>query len=238
MKKSKFRRSLSKIEYRSGLSLALLMCWSGPLFATVLPATTTDSFCADVQKILAGTKIESNLTVYPDIASFRKSKLMARPLDNSQYVTFDDRRQPKMVSCKVKSADHISDEYGDDAAGEQRPCRDITLMVQDTVARKLESEDPILAATVRSYVIEPDEPFTTGREYLTPFPLTFQGANGKLHIHTQSLQIDWLDYKWILMPYILRGQTYCHLITPEHIEALARGEAQPDDPADYPDSLK
>jgi hypothetical protein len=226
------------MEPKLGLLIALLMCWASPLFATVLPATTTDSFCADVQKILADTDVESILTVYSDIAPYRKSKLTGRPLTNSQFVTLDDRRRPRMVSCKVKAADHIKDEYGDDTAGEQRPCRDITLMIQDIVARKLESEDPLLAATVRSYVIEPDEPFNTGRAYLTPFPLTFTGADGKLHLHTQSLQIDWLDYKWILMPYTLRGQTYCHLITPEHMEALARGEAQPDNPADYPDSLK
>jgi hypothetical protein len=228
----------NKVKIKSCQLMALLMCWASPLFATILPATTTDTFCADVQKILAGTELESILTVYPDVASYRKSKLTAPPLTSSQFVALDDRGRPKMVSCKVKSADHIRDEYGEDAAGEQRPCRDITLMVQGNVARKLESEDPTLAETVRFYVIEPDEPFTTGSAYLTPFPLTFQGADGALHIHTQSLQIDWLNYKWILMPYILRGQTYCHLITPEHMEALARGEAQPDDPADYPDSLR
>ena len=238
MKNSRYQRIANRPASRSGLLVALFLCSPGSLFAAVLPATTTDTFCADVQKILADTEIESDLTVYSDIAPYRKSKLTARPLTNSQFVTLDDRLRPKMVSCKVKAADHIREEYGEDVAGAQRPCRDITLMIQGSVARKLESEGPLLAATVRSYVIEPDEPFTTGSAYLTPFPLTFQGAEGELHINTQSLQIDWLDYKWILMPYILRGQTYCHLITPEHMEALARGEAQPDDPADFPDSLK
>ena len=219
-------------------AIALLTWCTSPLLATGLPATTTDTFCADVQKILADTEVEGVLTVYPDIAPYRKSKLTARPLTNSQLVTLDDRGEPKMISCKIKAADHIRDEYGDDKAGEQRPCRDITLMIQANVASKLEPVDPALAATVRAYVIEPDEPFNTGRAYLTSFPLTFRGDDGKLHIHTQSLQIDWTDYTWILMPYTLRGQTYCHLIAPEHVEALARGEAQPDDPADYPDSLR
>ena len=220
------------------LPTALLLCWVAPLSASVLPDTTTDTFCGAVQKILAGTELDSEVILYTDIAAYRKSKLLAPPLVNSQYVWPDDSGRPKMVSCKVKSADHIRDEWGEAAGGEQRPCRDITLLVQDGVADKLEAENPALAATVRSYVIEPDEPFNTGRAYLTPFPLAFEGADGKLHIHTQSLQIDWLDYKWIVMPYVLRGQTYCHIITPEHMEALARGDAQPDDPADYPDSLK
>ena len=218
--------------------MALLLGWASSLSATSLPATTTDTFCTEVQKILANTEMESDLVVYDDIAAYRKSKLTIPPLTGSQYVWLDERNRPKMVSCKVKSADHLRDHYGEEAAGEQRPCRDITLMVRDMAATRLEAEDPSLAATLRSYVIEPDVPFTTGRAYLTPFPLAFQGTDDQLHIHTQSLQIDWLDYKWILMPYTLRGQTYCHLITPEHIEALARGDAQPDDPADYPDSLK
>jgi hypothetical protein len=226
------------MKIKSGLLTALLVCWAGQLSGTNLPATTTDRFCAEVQKILAGTELESDLVVYEDIAAYRKSKLTLPPLGGSQYVWLDDRDGPKMLSCKVKSADHLRDEYGEDVAGEQRPCRDITLMVQGMVAEKFEAEDPSLAATVRDYVIEPDVPFTTGRAYLTPFPLTYQDADGQLHVHTQSLQIDWLDYKWILMPYTLRGQTYCHIIAPEHLEALARGEAQPDDPADYPDSLK
>lgn len=223
---------------RSGLLTALLICWAGPLFANVLPATTTGRYCAAVQKILADTDLESDLIVYEDIAAYRKSKLTIPPLTGSQYVWRDERGRPKMVSCKVKSADHLREEYGEDAVGEQRPCRDITLLTQSMVAGRLEAEDPSLAATVRSYVIEPDEPFNTGSAYLTPFPLAFEGRDGRLHIHTQSLQVDWLDYKWILMPYVLRGQTYCHLITPEHMEALARGDAQPDDPAEYPDSLK
>ena len=161
---------------KSGLLTAVLMCWASPLSATTLPATTTDTFCADVQKILTGTDLESDLTVYEDIAAYRKSKLTLPPLAGSQYVWLDERNRPKMVSCKIKTADHLRDEYGEDAAGEQRPCRDITLMVQDRVAAKLEAEDPSLAATVRDYVIEPDVPFTTGRAYLTPFPLTYPGC--------------------------------------------------------------
>jgi hypothetical protein len=206
--------------------------------ATRLPETTTDTFCADVQKILADTDVDSVLTVYPDAAPYRKSKLTARPLTNSQLVTRDESGIAKMISCKVKAADHIREEYGDDKASEQRPCRDITLMVQENVARELERTNPELADTVRGYVVEPDVPFTTGRAYLTPFPLTFTGDDGQLHIHTQSLQIDWTDYRWILMPYTLRGQTYCHNIAPEYLEALALGNVQPDNPADFPDSLK
>ena len=196
--------------------------------ATPLPDATDDTFCTAVQEILAGTTVPSELTVYPDIASFRQSKPTPRPLTTSQVVTLDEQGRPKMVSCKVKSADHIRAEYGEDAAGPQRYCREITVMVHAEVVAKLEAEEPELAATVRGYVIEPDEPYTTGRMYLSDFPLAFADGDGNLHINTQSLQVNWDDWHYWIMPNVLRGQTYCHLITPEHLEALARGEAQPD----------
>lgn len=196
--------------------------------ATPLPDATDDTFCTAVQEILAGTTVPSEPTVYPDIASFRQSKPTPRPLTTSQVVTLDEQGRPKMVSCKVKSADHIRAEYGEDAAGPQRYCREITVMVHAEVVAKLEAEEPELAATVRGYVIEPDEPYNTGRMYLSDFPLAFADGDGNLHINTQSLQVNWDDWHYWIMPNVLRGQTYCHLITPEHLEALARGQAQPD----------
>ncbi len=196
--------------------------------ATPLPGTTNDTFCTAVQEILAGTTVPSELTVYPDMASFRQSKPTPRPLTNSQFVTLDDQGRPKMISCKVKSADHIRSEYGDDAAGDQRYCREITVMVHAEVVARLEADEPELAATVRGYIIEPDEPQPTGAMYLSPFPLAFADGDSNLHINTQSLQVDWDDWRSWIMPNVLRGQTYCHLITPEHLEALARGQAQPD----------
>ena len=196
--------------------------------ATALPGATDDTFCTAVQEILAGTTVPSELTIYPDIASFRQSKPTPRPLTTSQVVTLDEQGRPKMVSCKVKSADHIRAEYGEDAAGPQRYCREITVMVHAEVVAKLEAEEPELAATIRGYVIEPDEPYNTGRMYLSDFPLAFADGDGNLHINTQSLQVNWDDWHYWIMPNVLRGQTYCHLITPEHLEALARGQAQPD----------
>jgi hypothetical protein len=196
--------------------------------ATPLPDTTTDTFCTAVQEILAGTTVPSELTIYPDIASFRQSKPTPRPLTNSQFVTLDEQGRPKMVSCKVKSADHIRSEYGADAAGPQRYCREITVMVHAKLVARLEADEPELAATVRGYIIEPDEPQPTGAMYLSPFPLAFADGDGNLHINTQSLQVNWDDWHFWIMPNVLRGQTYCHIITPEYLEALGRGQAQPD----------
>jgi hypothetical protein len=175
--------------------------------ATPLPDATTDTFCTAVQEILAGTTVPSEPTVYPDIASFRQSKPTPRPLTNSQFVTLDEQGRSKMVSCKVKSADHIRSEYGADAAGPQRYCREITVMVHAKLVARLEADEPELAATVRSYIIEPDEPQPTGAMYLSDFPLAFADGDGNLHINTQSLQVNWDDWHFWIMPNVLRGQT-------------------------------
>ena len=212
----------------STLAAMMLIVYATITSAATLPDTTTDTFCAAVQEILAETTVPSELTVYPDMAAFRQSKPTPRPLTISQVVTLDKQSRPQMVSCKVKSADHIRAVYGEAAAGKQRYCREITVMVHAKVVAKLKAEVPELAATVRGYVIEPDEPYTTGRMYLSPFPLAFADNDGNLHINTRSLQVDWDDWRFYIMPNVLRGQTYCHLITPEYLEALARDQAQPD----------
>ena len=113
-------------------------------------------------------------------------------------------------------------------SGPQRYGREIAVRVHARVVARLEDEDPELAAIVRGYVIEPDEPQPTGPMYLSPFPLAFADRDGNLHINTQSLQVNWDDWHYWIMPNVLRGQTYCHIITPEYLEALARGQAQPD----------
>ncbi|MFQ5636073.1 MAG: hypothetical protein ACE5G3_12190, partial [Gammaproteobacteria bacterium] len=142
-----------------------------------------------------------------------------------QYVTYDEARRPKMISCKVKSADHLVAEYGEGAAGPQGTCRDISERIVEMLIERLEIEDPSLANVARAQVVvEPDEPFVTGASWLSEFPLTFRGDDGRLHVNTQSLQVDWEDWRWYILPDRFRGQTYCHLIAPEHLEALLRSD--------------
>ncbi len=88
---------------------------------------------------------------------------------------------------------------------------------------------PSRADAARAIVIDPDEPFLTGGSWLSEFPLSYRGDDGAIHVNTQSLQINWEDWRFWIMPNRLRGHTYCHLIAPAHMAALIRGDAQPDE---------
>lgn len=185
-------------------------------------------FCSGVQRVLAGTVIPSINTVFTDEGEFRASKPSVDPLKTYQHVTYQQDR-PKMISCKVKAADHLVAQYGSKAAGPQRPCRDITVMIHDRVIDYFERTDPRQTDAARAIVIDPDEPFLTGGSWLSEFPLSYRGDDGAIHINTQSLQIDWQDWRFWIMPNRLRGHTYCHLIAPAHLVALISGDAQLDE---------
>jgi hypothetical protein len=216
-----------------GLSVA-----SALLVIVLVPAETIadvfapdgklDDFCTEVQRILAATGIPSTNTVFTDMGEFRASKPSVNPLMTYQYVTYHND-QAKMISCKVKAADHLVAEYGAEAAGPQGMCRDITLIIHGRVMDGLEQINPALADPARAVVIDPDEPFLTGGSWLSEFPLSYRGDDGAIHINTQSLQINWDDWRFWIMPNRLRGHTYCHLIAPAHMAALISGDAQPDE---------
>ena len=69
-------------------------------------------------------------TVYTDYQAFVESKPAPRPLATRQSVWFEDaaRTQPRMVSCKMKTADHIRVEYGADQVGDDISCAAINEM--------------------------------------------------------------------------------------------------------------
>ena len=62
--------------------------------------------------------------VFTDFDEFVKSKPRPRPLETDQYVWHEDaaRTRPKMISCKMKTTDHIIAEYGPGASGGNVSC--------------------------------------------------------------------------------------------------------------------
>ena len=57
--------------------------------------------------------------------AYRASKPMVDPLTNYQVVSYRGSL-PVVVSCKVKGSAHLRAAYGDDAAGEQLFCPELT----------------------------------------------------------------------------------------------------------------
>ena len=192
-----------------------------------LPDPASGEFCQAVQRILANTDMGGTIEVFDNMPDYRASKPAPDPLMIYQVVTYDDKR-PVAVSCKVKTADHLIAAYGEDAAGEQQYCPTVTEMVRQQAVRELEAEyPPEAAAAARAFIIDQNEPYLTGREYLQNFELSYRDPEGNIHIQSPGLQTDWESLLCYIMPDRVCGQTYCHLATVSYMKALATGAIEP-----------
>ena len=212
-----------------GGALTAILFFASPVSAddSPLPNPTSEDFCIAVQNMLATTEVESTNTVFNDMPEYRHSKPSPDPLMIYQVVTYDEKR-PVMVSCKIKAADHIRAVHGEDAAGEQGNCADVTKRVKAQAIAELEVDNPDnVVEKAKLFVIDVNEPFTTGRSYLSDFELSFEGDDGNIHFNSPGLQVNWDDWKYWIMPNMIRGQTYCHIPTVSYMKAVATGAVEP-----------
>lgn len=215
---------------KSGLIVAFAVMVSGvPVAAqdSLLPAVTAPNFCQVVQQIMANTQLESQNTVFTDMPEYRHSKPAVEPLQTYQVVSYAGQ-VPIMVSCKVKGAAHLRSAYGEEAAGNQLFCPDIARLLQLAAVAELEAAGQAEAAsTAGSLVIDDNEPFMTGRDYLADFELSYVGEDGAVHIQSPGLFHDYDDWTTWILPENFEGQAYCHLATPQYLQALATGAMEP-----------
>jgi len=146
------------------------------------------------------------------------------PLETFQVVSYVGQ-VPVMVSCKVKGAAHIREGYGAEAAGEQLYCPDIAALLREEAVAQLVAEGDAAAVVIaQAIVLDQNEPFMTGRDYLADFQLSYEGEDGAIHIQSPGLFHDYDDWTTWILPEKFEGQAYCHIATPQYIKALARGE--------------
>jgi len=186
-----------------------------------------DTFCAEVQRVTAQTSVKAKLTVHSTTGAYRASKPGIEPVEIHQYVTPDAKGRPKMISCKVKSVDHLKSAYGPQAAGTQGTCEQVT---RSLVAQARANAGPQAPALV----VDPEEQVWTGSSYLSPFALLTRDEAGALHVHTRYMRIDWDDWRWYIMPDRVRGHLYCHVVAPGYLAGLLRGEAPELQPVEVP----
>ena len=193
----------------------------------VLPDPASPSYCQVIQKIMASTDIESDNTLFKDMPEYRHSKPSPDPLMTYQVVTYDGQR-PIMVSCKIKGAAQLRAVYGEESAGEQLYCPDVAKMVQaEAVAELLLDDAKPAAEKALAFVIDDNEPYMTGRDYLADFELSYKAPDGKIHINSPGLFHDYDSWTTWILPEIVEGQSYCHLATVDYMKALASGEMEP-----------
>jgi hypothetical protein len=192
-----------------------------------LPASTSPQFCINVQQKLASTELVGENTIFDDMPSYRHSKPAAQPLKIYQVVTYSDRT-PIVVSCKMKTAAHLRETYGTNAAGQQHFCPDIALMLQKQAIDELKADGQADAAQrLTAFVIDRDEPFISGQAYLKDFRTMYRGEDGAVHVSSPGLYQNAESWYTPLLPAILKGQSYCHLATVESLKAVASGAMAP-----------
>jgi hypothetical protein len=192
-----------------------------------LPAPTSPDFCVAVQKIVANTEITGTNEIFSNMPDYRHSKPSPNPLMIYQVVTYDDVG-PIVVSCKVKTVDHLQAEYGEDAAGPQVYCPAVTGIVRAQAVAELKAEgNAEAAAAAEAFVLDNNEPYLMGSDYLSDFQSIYVGEDGAVHVASPGLQSNWDSWISYIMPDRLLGQTYCHLATADYMKRVAKGEAEP-----------
>jgi len=193
----------------------------------ILPDPTTGQFCQSVQKIMASTDRGGDITLFTDMPSYRHSKPSVDPHRIYQVVTYDGQ-VPIMVSCKMKGAAHLRSAYGEDAAGEQLFCPEITRRVKTQAIAELQRENkPEAAKAVKAFIIDENEPYITGQKYLSDFKLSYRNDDGTVHFNTPGLFQDYDSWVTWFLPEKFQGQVYCHIATVAYMKAVATGETEP-----------
>ena len=196
--------------------------------ANIAPAPPLQEFCLEAQRVVVRTAVIPALVVHADFDGFVKSKAAIEPLTIHQYLWFedDDRTRPVMVSCKLKSADHLNEAFGPSTSAGNGRCQDMNRLTYDRVRATLG------AAHVEPVIFDPAEevrnaanPGMTGPDWLKPYEMTWRDATGALHLRSKGFRVDWTDPKFAAMPGRFRGVQYCHLIAPEYLARLVTGKA-------------
>ena len=193
---------------------------------------TEVNFCARAQQVIAGTDLLAQVQNPADYDAFVQSKASDSPFVVQQLLSnpaTDDPQLPRVLSCKMRTAERINALQGKNesspvAAGDTS-CAEVHRAMLSQVSAGIPVAEQVLAPG--SLVIEEEDTTYMGPMWLKPWPFepVLRGQDGKIHIHSRALYVPhaW----WIPMPERFQGNYYCHLISPQYLEALLRGQIQP-----------
>lgn len=197
--------------------------------APIAKVPPLEEFCADVQHYMADTTLPVQNIVHKDYDSFVLSKAQIRPLQTEQFHWYEDETKTRlrMISCKMKTADHIRTEYGADSAGEESFCSGYNRRTLAAVLAQIpaSARDSLRFDGGRNVVLDPDENTTMGPTWLEPYRMAYV-EGGLLHLKSKAMRNDWLDQRYADAPVRFRGTRYCHLVAPDYLGRLLRGETE------------
>lgn len=188
-----------------------------------------DAFCLEAQRVVVRTTATPALVVHDDFDAFVRSKAIIDPLTIQQFLWREDGLSgaPVMISCKLKSADHLNEAFGAGTSAGNGRCQDMNRLTYSRVQASLgTAATPPVVFDPEEFVKNEENPGMTGPDWLRPYEMTWRDSGGVLHVRSKGFRVDWLDPSLAEMPARFRGVQYCHFIAPDYLERLLRGEAE------------
>ena len=215
-----------------GLSLLLSGCASDPrplVVGTPMTLPNVNEYCAVAQKEIASSRVPARNVVMTDYQAFARAKPSTKPLETMQYVGYADDKhtKPRMISCKLHSADRIRAEYGATAAGESTTCARLNRRTLDAVMLTLtdrQKKKMPFKGTV-PVMLDADEVASTEAQWHEAFTMAQTDAGGTLRIRAKSLR-EAAPVRTGTKAATAGGGQYCHLIAPDYLKRILTGEVQ------------
>jgi hypothetical protein len=193
------------------------------------PLALADEFCGNAQQWIAQTDMQAKVVVYDDREAFVESKASIEPLTVPQHFSNPEVSAgiPKVVSCKMKTAEQINAVYGTDraVAGSSQSCE--TVLSRMLEARFAQNSTQAAVLNRSDFVIDDEDSTFIGPMWLDPWPFepTSVDDAGAIHLLSKSLYVP--DAWYIPMPESFKGVYYCHIISPVYLDALITGSLPP-----------
>jgi hypothetical protein len=195
----------------------------------VLPAL--NDYCAIAQKEIAASRVPARNVLMTDWQAFSRASPSVKPLETMQYVGYADaqRTRPRMISCKLHSAEQIRAEYGATAAGESTTCARLNRRTLDavflTLTDRQKKKMPFNGAL--PVALDPDEQASSESQWLEGFTMVQTDAGGTLRIRAKSLRPGSGPLRHTSASGAATdGRQYCHLIAPDYLKRILTGDVQ------------
>jgi len=194
--------------------------------ATALPL---EQFCLEAQQVVVNTSHPFLIQLHQDTEAFVRSKAEIDPPRVHQFIWYEDSAgtRPAMVSCKLKSADHLNLVFGEGTAGPPGNCQDMNQLTLARVLAARGGDRPAVMLDPAETVSNAEQPGMTGPDWLLPAALATRGEDGVLVIHAKGFRVEFLDPRVLDAPPPFRGVHYCHFIAPDYLARLLDGQATP-----------
>jgi hypothetical protein len=194
-----------------------------------LAVPTITDYCSQAQKEIASSRVPSRNVLVNDFQSFAGMTPSVQPLETLQFVQYADpqRTRPRMISCKLHSAEKIRSAYGATAAGESTTCARLNRRTLDAVMTTLtdrQKKKMPFKGTI-PILLDPDEQATSEAQWLESFTMVQTDAGGTLRVRAKSLRGDGGNQRVSNRP-ASGGRQYCHLIAPEYLKRILLGEVK------------